>query len=248
MTYDVLGNERHKAVCELRKMPDAYKGKKPTRRWYMELCDAIGIGYATTFANVRDRLIHLLGGDEPDSQKSPIFEDSGTDDAGEITITDELRKFATDPLLGYASQEQHVERITAIADRIDEKFGHIYHQQGAVLQSAISHLIEECNKLHAECDQLRAKLEEADAAIANWREREGSFEESERERDELQKRLDEMREQREHWASEATKMYRLFFPHEEYGMPNEPSEMVVYKINELQANLDAIREALDGNR
>lgn len=69
----------------------------------------------------------------------------------------------------------------------------------------------------------------------------------ESERDELQKRLDEMREQREHWASEATKIYRLFFPHEEYGMPNEPSEMIVHKINELQAKLDAIREALDGN-
>ena len=34
-------------------------------------------------------------------------------------ITDELRSFIKDPLLGYASQEQHVEQLTAIADRID---------------------------------------------------------------------------------------------------------------------------------
>ena len=34
-------------------------------------------------------------------------------------ITDELRRFITDPLLGYASQSQHIERLTAIADRID---------------------------------------------------------------------------------------------------------------------------------
>lgn len=34
-------------------------------------------------------------------------------------ITGELRRFITDPLLGYASQSQHIERLTAIADRID---------------------------------------------------------------------------------------------------------------------------------
>ena len=36
-----------------------------------------------------------------------------------MAITDELRSFIKDPLLGYASQEQHVEQLTAIADRID---------------------------------------------------------------------------------------------------------------------------------
>ena len=36
-----------------------------------------------------------------------------------MSITDELRSFIKDPLLGYASQEQHVEQLTAIADRID---------------------------------------------------------------------------------------------------------------------------------
>lgn len=36
-------------------------------------------------------------------------------------ITRELRSFTKDPLLGYASQEQHVEQLTAIADHIDEK-------------------------------------------------------------------------------------------------------------------------------
>lgn len=34
-------------------------------------------------------------------------------------ITGELRRFTKDPLLGYASQSQHIERLTAIADRID---------------------------------------------------------------------------------------------------------------------------------
>lgn len=36
-------------------------------------------------------------------------------------ITRELRSFTKDPLLGYASQSQHIEQLTAIADRIDEK-------------------------------------------------------------------------------------------------------------------------------
>lgn len=35
------------------------------------------------------------------------------------SITKELRELTNDPLLGYASQEMHVERLLAIADRID---------------------------------------------------------------------------------------------------------------------------------
>lgn len=36
-----------------------------------------------------------------------------------MSITEELRSLTKDPLLGYASQNQHIERLTAIADRID---------------------------------------------------------------------------------------------------------------------------------
>lgn len=36
-----------------------------------------------------------------------------------MSITDELRNFTKDPLLGYASQSQHIGRLTAIADHID---------------------------------------------------------------------------------------------------------------------------------
>ena len=52
--------------------------------------------------------------------------------------------------------------------------------------------------------------------------------------EELQKMLDEMQEQREHWADEATKMYRLFFSHEEYCVPESPSEMVAVAVKQLQ--------------
>ena len=43
-----------------------------------------------------------------------------------MAITDELRSFIKDPLLGYASQEQHVEQLTAITDRIDEALAERY--------------------------------------------------------------------------------------------------------------------------
>ena len=43
-----------------------------------------------------------------------------------MEITDELRSFIKDPLLGYASQEQHVEQLTAIADRIDAALAERY--------------------------------------------------------------------------------------------------------------------------
>jgi hypothetical protein len=39
-----------------------------------------------------------------------------------MKITDGLRMFIEDPLLGYASQDQHVERLTNIADRIDAEY------------------------------------------------------------------------------------------------------------------------------
>ena len=61
-TCDALDNERHKAICELRKMTidSHYYGN------YQRIALAIGVTYdGERFASecVRDRLIHLLGGD-----------------------------------------------------------------------------------------------------------------------------------------------------------------------------------------
>lgn len=68
MTYDVLGNERHKAVCELRKMPDWYPSTA-AHSAHMQLaenfCRAIGVEGIQSFAKARDRLIYLLGGNQP---------------------------------------------------------------------------------------------------------------------------------------------------------------------------------------
>lgn len=65
--YDVLGNERHKAVCKLREMPKLYPNKDggaDLYAWKRELADAIGAD-TELFSAIRNRLIHLLGGDQP---------------------------------------------------------------------------------------------------------------------------------------------------------------------------------------
>lgn len=65
--YDMLGNERHKAVCKLREMPKLYPNKDggaDLYAWKRELANAIGAD-TELFSAIRDRLIHLLGGDQP---------------------------------------------------------------------------------------------------------------------------------------------------------------------------------------
>lgn len=46
-----------------------------------------------------------------------------------MSITDELRKLITDPLLGYASQDQHIEMLTKIADHIDAEYQKILNER-----------------------------------------------------------------------------------------------------------------------
>ena len=85
--YDVLGNERHKAICKLREMPKLYPGKDGSAdvfAWKRELANAIGAD-TELFSAIRNRLIHLLGGDQP--TLSELFgilkeDDDGVDAGG----------------------------------------------------------------------------------------------------------------------------------------------------------------------
>ena len=80
--YDVLGNERHKAVCKLREMPDGYPSYSafPFAKWYEDLSLALGIDMGeVSCAKVRDRLIHLLGGDQPTLSDLLREDDDGVD-------------------------------------------------------------------------------------------------------------------------------------------------------------------------
>lgn len=79
--YDVLGNERHKAICKLREMPKLYPNKDggaDLYAWKRELADAIGAD-TELFSAIRDRLIHLLGGDQPKFSDILGEDDDGVD-------------------------------------------------------------------------------------------------------------------------------------------------------------------------
>ena len=79
--YDVLGNERHKAICKLREMPKLYPGKDGSAdvfAWKYELANAIGAN-TELFSAIRDRLIHLLGGDQPTLSDMLKGDDDGVD-------------------------------------------------------------------------------------------------------------------------------------------------------------------------
>jgi len=85
VTYDVLGNERHKAVCELRKMPEWYPvddERPPSVQFKKDLCRAIGVDGLPSFAKARDRLIHLLGGDTRTAETSEDASDYVTQSTG----------------------------------------------------------------------------------------------------------------------------------------------------------------------
>lgn len=80
--YDVLDNERHKAICKLREMPKLYPNKDggaDLYAWKRDLANAIGAD-TELFSAIRNRLIHLLGGDQP--TLSELFGILGEDDDG----------------------------------------------------------------------------------------------------------------------------------------------------------------------
>jgi len=138
VTYDVLGNERHKAVCKLREMPDGYPSYSafPFAKWYEDLSTALGIGNGErSCAKVRDTLIHLLGGDAMEAKdgvdagrcgetnaavRVPVADKRRTDcDDNQLAeevapITQELRKWASIEV-----PYKYGHQLTAIADRID---------------------------------------------------------------------------------------------------------------------------------
>lgn len=89
--YDVLGNERHKAICELRKFEPMMSGRPTEEASKLIRCitgkSDSHVACANDLEETRDTLIHLLGGDqEPVKFKDPfgiLREDSdGMDAAG----------------------------------------------------------------------------------------------------------------------------------------------------------------------
>ena len=63
--------------------------------------------------------------------------------------------------------------------------------------------------------------------------------------DELEAGRDGLLEQRDHWFDEAVAIYRRFYPHDEYAIPQNIAGMVLAKIDELTAERDELRGRLD---
>ena len=218
VTYDPLGNEQRKAVCELRRIVD--EDKPVTMR---ELADAVGmnlsIGDRVSIPTCM-RLIHLLGGDQTsgiDVLNAMDADGTRPNDDTTSSITHELREWMSTVLTSddYA---------WAIADRIDERarLGAIkadtYRFYANQMREERDELMKQRAKHDRESDQLRIEklVKQRDEARA--------------ERDELQAKLDAVT----HYNGES-KVERLI-------------ELILKdgQIKKLQAKLDAITEALHG--
>lgn len=97
-TYDTLGNERHKVVCELKRLRFSdegtdFGGVVPPKIRVGDVCNFIGAfsklqdDWPNTFATARDTLIHLLGGNQEPVKFKDLFgilreDDDGMDAAG----------------------------------------------------------------------------------------------------------------------------------------------------------------------
>ena len=97
VAYDVLGNERHKVMCELEKLKFrgegiGYDGGVPPVMNVQDVANLLGAicdltdDWPSSLAKVRDTLIHLLGGDAKHPSLSDLFgilkEDKDGMDAG----------------------------------------------------------------------------------------------------------------------------------------------------------------------
>lgn len=165
--YDVLGNERHKAVCELRKLNSENFECKQFMGDLLSAIDPDWISKASMYDEatlneyMRDRLIHLLGDDD-----GPI-----TDAVQPSSITDELREYAMMREYGTPRISPNQCVLESIADRIDEQFERICSQHESVLQQTIDETVDEHE---CEMDELRANYEQAISDITGVDRGEGS--------------------------------------------------------------------------
>ncbi len=182
-TYDVLDNERRKAVCELQKLNSENFGCKQFMGDLLSAIDPDWISKASMYDDatlneyMRDRLIHLLGGDQPSGidvlramnsdGTSPNDDGTCPNDVTMASITEELRELIAKYeipenenhkwFMTSHDQRYIVTKAYAIADRIDEQFERICKQQEAVLQSTIDTMVDERDKLADNRDMWRGK-------------------------------------------------------------------------------------------
>ena len=183
MTYDVLDNERHKAVCELRKLPDGYPSYSafPFAKWYKDLSLALGIsalgvsGGELSCARVRDTLIHLLGGDQtPVTLGDPYGiskeGDGGVDAGGRVEAGGGRSDVAADGHMADSAGSQVSEGVAPITAELRELLAdvnwveitdHMRLDHGAILDgdlldswhAAVGHACDAIDAVHAQLER-----------------------------------------------------------------------------------------------
>jgi hypothetical protein len=215
VSYDELGNERHKAVCRLRNM------QMDTGNAIKKLAVALGLEWnpnnaPKSVALLQSRIIHLLGGDEPNFAEIAKTINLGDKSDGELmenseyhkiaSITDELRRWVRDlmPASGtlYIIGGATLDELYAVADRIDEQFDRICEQNEAVLQHTIDTMVDERDELQEKnrhlaqkCDAMLVFL--SNRAMNTTSDQERRIEKLVRQRDELRVKLKEIGEHRQ---------------------------------------------------
>lgn len=271
-----IDNERHKAIVELRKINTDAGG------FVKALANALGVEWHAprvhqTIAEVRDRLIHLLGGDEPtlsevaaklrqvsvdvmNKRADQSHESSPMSLENETGITDELREKIHEKV----NQELYVvveaDDLYAIADRIDERFNHAMISRSSELgcyKLRINQLEQERDKMRAmlteQRDEARTKVLKLESENTEWKRGAeldadklesltGAYNDAVAERDNL---LDLLRDAVADFKNASYGWNYAVIVGENITIETERNRLAKER-DELQAKLDAIREALDG--
>ena len=141
----------------------------------------------------------------------------------------------------YATAKDYLDTIDSLTAERDGLKARVKFQQSQIDAShfAFKTAEEEYDKLDRRCDELKAERDELNTRCNA----------TETERDDLRRITKELEERnsgllegREHWIDQAVSIYRRFYPHNEYAVPNDVSSMVIAKIDELTAERDELDE------
>lgn len=185
-TYDLLDNERHKAVCELKRLRfidegTDFSGAVPPKIRIGDVCNLIGAfsklqdDWPSTLATARDTLIYLLGGDNdgvdagrcgetsagggvPAADKRRADCDDDLHAEGVASVTQELRKFL------YNNDENDADDWLTVSVTWD-----IINRLCDAIDAIHANLEREVKRLAAECKTQRNNFDQATSAREHWK-------------------------------------------------------------------------------
>lgn len=179
-TYDVLGNERHKVICELRKSDfTLYTPEQFVETLYKMLYMTGGTpsNIHVMQKAVRDKLIHLLGGDQSPVKLGDLFgilkEDKDGVDAGRCDEADSDTPDApAAERAGDCVHHQCIQGLVPITTELREKIAEykptedgIYTQTHPVGTIGYERMVELCDQIDAVHESLERENKELQNAL-----------------------------------------------------------------------------------